>query len=91
MKKKILAIFILAIITGGSAPAQTIKDNIDKAHNSRDAKDKSAKADVLIQPKTISDSVALKTAPVKSKAISTGVKIKSKSKNGKYKRKQKTS
>ena len=45
--------FILGIMAGATASAQTIKDNIDKAHNSKDAKDKSAKADVIIQPKTI--------------------------------------
>ena len=89
MKKEILAMFILGIMAGATASAQTIKDNIDKAHNSKDAKDKSAKADVIIQPKTISDSAASKTVPVKSVSKISGSK--EKNNEGKHKHKQKTS
>ena len=62
MKAKYFAVYITAMMISSMASAQTIKQNIEKAHADKDAKTKSAKADVLIMPKTISDS-AMKTLP----------------------------
>lgn len=72
-----------------SASSQTVKDNIDKAHNDKDAKEKSAKADVLILKKTISDSTQIKVPP--QKVISKTPVTKVKYKKHKFKRKTKTS
>lgn len=86
MKKKILSLFILVTILAASASSQTIKENIDKAHADQDAKNKSAKADVIIMPKTIYDSAVNKTLPSKGN-IETKVKVKSKKQKRKYKTK----
>ena len=40
MKKKIFTLLIAATMVTISGSSQTIKDNIDKAHNDKDAKEK---------------------------------------------------
>ena len=47
------------------ASSQTVKDNIDKAIKDKNVKENSAKADVYIQKKTISDSTT-KVSPAKT-------------------------
>ena len=88
MKKKIFTLLFAATMVTISASSQTIKDNIDKAHNDKDAKQKSAKADVFILKKTISDSTQIKVAP--QKVISKMPSSKVKYKKLKYKKKTKT-
>ncbi len=88
MKKKIFTLLFAVTMVTISASSQTIKDNINKAHNDKDAKEKSAKADVLILKKTISDSTQIKTAPVKVVAKTPATKVKYK--KLKYKKKTKT-
>ena len=55
-----------------SASSQTIRDNIEKAKNDKDAKELSAKADVIIHKKIITDSTT-KITPVKTVAKTPGV------------------
>ena len=76
MKKKIFTLLFAVTMVTISTSSQTIKDNINKAHNDKDAKEKSAKADVLILKKTISDSTQIKTAPVKVVAKTPATKVK---------------
>jgi|GEM_PF-6389372 len=87
MKKKILSLLFAASMITLSASSQTIKDNIDKLAKDKNTKDRSAKADVLIQKKTISDSAEIKTAP--AKVISKTPAVKQKYKKSKYKKKTK--
>jgi biopolymer transport protein ExbD len=89
MNKKIFTFLIAATMVTISASSQTIKDNIDKAHNDKDAKEKSAKADVLILKRTISDSTKIKVA--QQKVISKTPETKMKYKKQKFKRKTKMS
>ena len=70
-----------------SASSQTIKDNIDKLAKDKNTKDRSAKADVLIQKKTISDSTEIKTSIVK--VITKTPAVKQTYKKSKYKKKTK--
>ena len=93
MKKKILALLISGIMLSISASAQTVKDNIDKAIKDKNAKENSAKADVLIQKKTIADSTTTKITPAKVVSKTTAVNSvnKVKYKKHKYKKKRKTS
>jgi uncharacterized membrane protein YheB (UPF0754 family) len=65
MKKKSIILLAFNLFTLSSF-SQTIKDNIDKQHNSAN-KANAAKADVLIQKKTIPDSTQTQnTIAVKS-------------------------
>ena len=89
MKKRIFTLLISGLMISISASSQTVKDNIDKAHNDKDAKEKSAKADVLILKKTISDSTQSKISPVKVVQKTPATKVKYK--KHKFKRKTKTS
>lgn len=73
-----------------STSAQTIRDNIDKAINDKKAKENSAKADVLIQKKTIADSTTTKNTKAKVGSKTPEVN-KVKYKKHKYKKKRKTS
>ena len=87
MKKKILTLLVVGILVSISASSQTIKDNIDKLAKDKSTKDRAAKADVLIQKKTIYDSTQTKTAP--AKVISKTPTVKQKYKRSKYKKKTK--
>lgn len=49
-----------------SASSQTIKENIDKAIKDKNVKENSAKADVYIQKRTITDSTVTKISPAKT-------------------------
>ena len=69
-----------------SASSQTIKDNIDKAIKDKNAKENSAKADVLIQKKVITDSTTTKVTPAKTVVRAAGVnKVKHKKHKNKVK------
>lgn len=93
MKKKIFTLLITVTMVSLSASSQTVKDNIDKAINDKDAKEKSAKADVLIHKKVISDSTQIKITPVKVVSKTQAVTAVNKTKYSKhtYKRKRKKS
>lgn len=65
MKKKIFTLLFAATMVSVGASSQIIKDNIDKAHNDKNTKEKSAKADVVIQKKIIFDTAQIKLAPQK--------------------------
>jgi 5'-3' exonuclease len=65
--KKILTFFFAGIMISFSASSQTIKQNIDKAIKDKNAKENSAKADVIIQKRTITDSTVTKTKSDKKK------------------------
>ena len=90
MKKKIFTLLVVGILVSISASSQTIKDNIDKLAKDKETKERSAKADVLIQKKTISDSTQIKITPVKVVSKTQPVN-KVKYKKYKYKKKAKTS
>lgn len=87
MKTKILSLLFAASIFTISASSQTIKDNIDKLAKDKSTKERSAKADVLIQKKAISDSTEIKTTP--AKVIAKTPAVKQKYKSSKYKKKTK--
>ena len=78
-----------AVMVSISASSQTIKENIDKAIKDKNAKENSAKADVIIQKKIISDSTQTKIMPVNTVAKTPATKVKYK--KTKYKKKTKTS
>jgi len=73
MKKKIFTFLISAIMISVNASSQTIKENLDKLAKDRSTRDKADKADVLMQKKSISDSVQTKTMPVKAVSKAHGV------------------
>jgi len=58
--------------------SQTVKENIDKAIKDKNVKENSAKADVLIQKKTITDSSTIKKTAEKSVIKTAGATIKHK-------------
>ena len=87
MKKKIFTLLVVGILVSISASSQTIKDNIDKLAKDKETKERSAKADVLIQKKTIFDTTQIKVTPVK--VISKTPTVKQKYKRSKYKKKTK--
>ena len=93
MKKKILSLLFAASMMSMSASSQTIKDNIDKLAKDKSTKDRAAKADVLIQKKTIFDATQIKVTPVKvvSKTPAAPILNKTKFKKHTYKKKRKTS
>jgi hypothetical protein len=66
MKKKIFTLLISGIMLSAGASSQTIKNNIDKAIKDKNVKENSAKADVYIQKKTITDSTITKASPEKT-------------------------
>lgn len=88
MNKKTFTFLITALMISMSASSQTIRDNIEKAINDKDAKERSAKADVIIHKKIITDSTVRKGAPTK---VASKTPSKIKHKKHKYKRKYKTS
>jgi len=90
MKKKIFTLLVVGILVSISASSQTIKDNIDKLSKDKETKERSAKADVLIQKKTISDSTQIKITSVKVVSKTPAVN-KVKYKPHKYKKKTKAS
>jgi len=81
--KRFIIISILSVVSA-NVFSQTIKQNIDKQMKDKNTMDRSAKADVLIQKKTISDSTA-----IKKQTLKTGDKQEAprKSHRRKYKRK----
>lgn len=88
MKKKIFTLLFAVSIISISATSQTIKGNIDKAAKDKSNADRAAKADVLIQKKTVYDSALSKTNSVKVVSKTPTVN-KVKHKKHKYRRKQK--
>ena len=87
MKKKLFTLLFAVTIVTINASSQTVRDNIDKLAKDKSTKDRAAKADVLIQKKTIYDSTQTKTAP--AKVISKTPTVKQKYKRSKYKKKTK--
>jgi hypothetical protein len=90
MKKKILTLLFAAGLVSLSASSQTIKQNIDKQAKDKNTMDRSAKADVLIQKKTIYDSSKTKSTSAKVISQTTAVK-KIKYNKHKYKKKARSS
>jgi hypothetical protein len=90
MKKKLFTLLFAVTIVTINASSQTVRDNIDKAIKDKNAKENSAKADVVIHKKTISDSTQIKITPVKVVSKTQPVN-KVKYKKYKYKKKAKTS
>ena len=86
MKKKIFTLLALGIMISISASSQTVKENIEKAKNDKDAEERSAKADVYIHKKIIADSIATKVTPAKTVVKTPGV---NKVKHKKHKHKAK--
>lgn len=92
MKKKLFSILISGIMLSVSASAQTIKENIDKAKNDKNAERNSAKADVIIHKNIIADSAITKTTPVKTVIKAPGgssMKQKKHKNKGKFKKSSK--
>lgn len=86
MKKKIFTLVITCIMISINASSQSVKDNIDKAIKDKNAKENSAKADVLIHKKVIADSTTSKVAPANTVVKTAGV---NKVKHKKHKHKAK--
>ena len=63
--KRIIIISIFSVLSA-NVFSQTIKQNIDKQMKDKNTMDRSAKADVLIQKKTISDSTIMKKQVLKT-------------------------
>lgn len=93
MKKKIFTLLLSVIMISAGTTAQTIKDKIGKAINDKNAKDNSAKADVYIIKKIISDTTQskaqTKAVPVKTVIKTPGIsKVKHKKRKDKLKLKK---
>jgi len=93
MKKKLFTLLFAVTIVTINASSQTVRDNIDKLAKDKSTKDRAAKADVLIQKKTIFDATQIKVTPVKvvSKTPAAPILNKTKFKKHTYKKKRKTS
>ena len=90
MKKKTFTFLIVAFMVSLGATSQTVRDNIDKAIRDKNAKENSAKADVIIQKKIIADTIQTKVTP--AKVVSNTQQVyKIKQKKRKYKSKKKSS
>jgi hypothetical protein len=91
MKKKIFTFLFAASFISISSFSQTVKDNIDKAAKDKSTTDRSARADVLIHKKTISDN-SVKTTKTTQKVTLSATTVKTtKYKKNKYKKKHKHS
>ena len=84
---KIFALLLALSITTVSALSQTIKENIDKAAKDKNTKDRAAKADVLIQPKTITPAPVITAVKVQPRVIKAAPvkKVKYKHRHRKHK------
>ena len=93
MKKKIFTMLFAVSLISFGASAQTIQENIDKAAKDKSNADRAAKADVLIQKKTISNSTTSTTTTSTDKPAKINTlpdqkyKIKKKKHHKKLKRK----
>jgi hypothetical protein len=93
MKTKFITLLFAGSLISFSISAQTIKENIDKAAKDKNTMDRSAKADVLIHKKIITDKTPTTITPIKvvSETPAKTPVSKTKPKKSKYKSKRKKS
>lgn len=90
MKTKVITLVLALSLFSIGVSAQTIKENIDKAAKDKNTMDRSAKADVLMQKKIITEPSQTTITPVKvvtkTATVTKATKVKATKKKYKVKR-----